>query len=52
MMVAVILLQSACTTQLPVDEKLKLYSWQENRAKIIKLENWELNGRIALSMEP
>jgi len=51
MMVAVILLQSACTTQLPVDEKLKLYSWQENRAKIIKLENWELNGRIALSME-
>lgn len=51
MLVPVVLWLSACATQLPVAEKLKQDSWQANREKITKLENWELTGRIALSME-
>lgn len=42
---------TACSTQLPVAEKVKLKLWQANRDRILKLDKWKLNGRIGITVK-
>jgi outer membrane lipoprotein LolB len=50
LMVPILLWLSACATQVPVDERLQQDHWQANRDKIMQLDQWQLKGRIAVTM--
>ncbi|MBF8269259.1 MAG: outer rane lipoprotein LolB [Gammaproteobacteria bacterium] len=42
---------AGCTTQIPIDEQARLDSYAAHRDKLTELESWQLQGRIAMSME-
>ena len=49
--IPVLLWLSACATQLPLDKQLIRDQWQANRDKLMQLDKWQLQGRIAVSMK-
>lgn len=42
---------AGCTTQIHVDEQARLDSYAVHRDKLTELASWQLQGRIAMSME-
>jgi len=51
LMFPLLLWLAGCATHIPVDEQVRLDNFQANREKLAELESWQLQGRIALSMD-
>ena len=45
------ILISGCTTQVPVDDEIRIQNWQLHNEKLQKLITWEIKGRISMSID-
>jgi outer membrane lipoprotein LolB len=48
-MALALLLLSACATQTPMDDRERLASFHANLEKLVELESWQVQGRLALA---
>lgn len=46
-----LLVATGCAIQQPVSDAVLSSAWQENKLKLEQVHNWNLNGRIAISLE-
>lgn len=47
----IILWLSSCATHTPVEDEVRLQNWKLHNEQLLRLNGWELTGRIGISLE-